>query len=115
MVFKRMTVPIHGIAFIMNLLMYPLITQSLSDIGPAIRKLALQRLSDPAFLSITQSFSWSIDGVEGANLELISLFFAYLLPRSGGESHVQLTSLAHDWLHMKSSVLQSAALADLHH
>ena len=40
MVFRRMTVPIHGIAFIMNLLMYPLITQSLSDIGPAIRKLA---------------------------------------------------------------------------
>ena len=40
MVFRRMTVPIHGIAFIMNLRMYPLITATLSDIGPAIRKLA---------------------------------------------------------------------------
>ena len=41
MVFRRMTVPIHGIAFIMNLRMYPLITPTLSDIGPAIRKLVL--------------------------------------------------------------------------
>ena len=41
MVLRRMAVPIHSIAFIMNLLMYPLITQTLSDIGRAIRKLAL--------------------------------------------------------------------------
>ena len=42
----------------------------------------------------------SIDGVGVGKFELNSLFFSFLLPRSGGESQVQLMAMTHDWLAM---------------
>ena len=53
----------------------------------------------------------SIDGVGVGNFELNSLFFSFLLPRSGGESQVELMTLTHDWLTMMTVNRDGLALA----